>query len=187
MADIIISLNDARNQELKFYFTGVPCKHGHIATRTVKKSYCTSCAKARLGRAPTYEIWYDMIRRCVNPKLKAYPNYGGRGIKVCDRWTKYENFLEDMGQRPSNKYSIDRINNNGNYEPSNCRWTTNEVQALNKRGVRVTSNGVAYNKNINRFIARCLHDGKRTYLGCFKTEQEAVAANKEFIGKKQET
>lgn len=72
-----------------------------------------------------------MIQRCTNPKRDRYPVYGGRGITVCVRWRTFENFLEDMGERPVGR-TLDRINNDGNYEPGNCRWATAEEQALNK-------------------------------------------------------
>jgi hypothetical protein len=74
-----------------------------------------------------------MLERCIDPKNKSYPNYGGRGITVCARWFVFELFLEDMGMKPTPEHSLDRINNDGNYEPSNVRWATRKEQAANKR------------------------------------------------------
>lgn len=88
-----------------------------------------------------YRIWIQMRARCNNPRNQAYKNYGGRGIQVCDRWADFFAFLQDMGLKPEGK-SLDRINNDGNYEPSNCRWADRITQRHNSRGLRlVTYNG----------------------------------------------
>lgn len=92
--------------------------------------------------SPEWEAWHTMRQRCLNPKWAGYRYWGGRGITVCDRWLGPEgfaNFLADMGRRPAGivrkraRYSLDRINNDGNYEPGNCRWATINEQLANRR------------------------------------------------------
>lgn len=82
---------------------------------------------------PEYQAWRAMLSRCQNKNVPNHPGYGGRGIRVCERWQVFENFISDMGRRPSPAHSLDRIDNDGNYEPENCRWATNTVQQRNKR------------------------------------------------------
>lgn len=84
---------------------------------------------------PLYKIWKTMRQRCNNPNNKKYHRYGGRGIRVCERWDEFTNFLEDMGSSWKDELTLDRRNNNGNYEPSNCRWALPIVQANNKESV----------------------------------------------------
>lgn len=90
---------------------------------------------ARRGKwTPEYGAWKGIKRRCLKPTFKQWGDYGGRGIRICDRWlNSFEHFLTDVGRRPGPGYSIDRINNDGHYEPGNCRWATKVQQAANRR------------------------------------------------------
>jgi hypothetical protein len=86
-----------------------------------------------LSKSPEYSVWAAMLRRCRRPNENSFSRYGGRGISVCVRWLDFANFIADMGRRPSSDYSLERINNDGNYEPGNVRWATAKDQARNRR------------------------------------------------------
>lgn len=107
----------------------------------ISRIYGYSVPEIRKKNFLEYSSWYSMIVRCTNPKNAGFKNYGGRGIKVCERWANsFENFLADMGKRSQFK-SLGRINNDGNYEPENCRWETPAQQANNRRTSNVNKIG----------------------------------------------
>jgi hypothetical protein len=131
------------------------------------------------SRTPTYSIWSGMRKRCENQMDGSYPNYGGRGIQVCERWHKFENFLADMGERPSDRHEIDRINNDGNYEPGNVRWIDDgRAQSRNRRKQK---NGSSQFRGVDwwnraKWRTRITIDGKVRELGLFDDEEEAARA-----------
>lgn len=107
--------------------------------RNKPRNFRHGYARAR-HQTVEYSAWNQIHQRCKNPNSKAYKNYGGRGITVCERWNDFVNFLADVGKRPHPSLSIDRINNNGNYEPGNVHWATAKEQANNRRqhAVKIT-------------------------------------------------
>lgn len=134
-----------------------------------------------LTKTPEHNIWATLKQRCSNEGLHNYSRYGGRGIKVCHRWQdSFENFLADMGKRPSDRHSIDRIDTNGDYTPENCRWATVQEQARNRNArnqsrlgiVGVTQRGDKFRSYINISL------GTRKWLGTYDTLEEAVYARK---------
>lgn len=133
---------------------------------------------------PMYPRYRAMLQRCYNPRNKYYEYYGGRGIKVCDRWRQkggFLNFLEDMGTSPPG-LTLDRKDNDGDYSPDNCRWAGRTTQQINQRLSKVNTSGtkgVHWSKRANLWAAYIDFLGERTHLGYYKTKEEAVIARLE--------
>ena len=124
---------------------------------------------------PEFATWISMRKRCYVSTSKDYRHYGGRGIIVCERWRKsYLSFLSDVGRRPSSNHSIDRINNDGNYEPKNCRWATRSQQNFNQKRHLLGNSGVSFIKGSQLRPWRASLG--RKYLGCFATKEQALSA-----------
>ena len=133
-----------------------------------------------------YQTWADMKQRCTNKNNPFYHRYGGRGIKVCDAWNDFVPFYKwAIENGYSENLTIDRINNNGNYEPSNCRWATQQEQSLNKKHLPNSNGYVGVHKRIVRgntyYSAELCRNRKFIYVGNFRTPEEAHKAREEYI------
>ena len=143
------------------------------------------CLKSKHGLSHTkaYSCWKGLLRRCYTKDYAKYSDYGGRGITVCKRWKdSVSNFVEDMGQPPEG-LSLDRIDNDGNYEPDNCRWATKSIQARNKRSIGTTSKhrGVHFNTKRSLWVAGISVDGVSKHLGYFTEELDAAQAYQDAL------
>lgn len=134
--------------------------------------------KHRKSNSPEYAVWRNMISRCTKPSNIRWGDYGGRGIKVCDEWLVFENFWKDMGDRPTPKHQLDRINNDLGYFRDNCRWATVSENMRNRRGYKTNKTGVqgVCVTAKGKFLAQVHHEGKRILNKTFETMEEAAEA-----------
>lgn len=163
----LVSVSSRMGEDYKIHWTfrctcGTTFEHDHYGVLNGNKTSCGCKNTSRgvgISQTPEYRVWTGMKYRCNNINGTDYSNYGGRGITVCERWNNdFYEFLKDMGTKPTPEHSLDRINVNGNYEPSNCRWATKDEQASNKTntllieidGVWKIASKMAKNLNISK-------------------------------------
>jgi hypothetical protein len=165
--------------EVKGRFTNGYCdKHYSRIRRHGDASIVKNNVKHGNYNHPLYTTYSNMLSRCNNVNRKDYIHYGGKGISVCDRWlgeNGFNNFCQDMGDKPSEKDSIDRIDSNGDYCPSNCKWSNSYQQTANRSVVK--NLGVV--KNGNNWMARIKINGKAICLGTYVDINDAIKARKE--------
>jgi hypothetical protein len=140
----VVSLSDLRSKKVK------SC--GCLRIRTIKELRTSHGLSTNTNLKSEYGIWIKMKQRCNNPTCRYYKDYGARGITVCESWANsFEKFLSDMGSRPSKNHTIERVNNGGNYEPSNCEWATRQSQSYNRR----TSKMLVFNSQTKSMSEWC--------------------------------
>lgn len=160
-----------------------------VLSDNLRRGHTRSCGCLKAGthgqsrqgnRTAEYRAWVSMKQRCYNPRSSGFPDYGGRGIGVCDEWLdSFDRFFADMGSRPSDTHSLDRIDVNGDYCASNCRWATKDVQSQNTRIQKRNSTG---HRGVKRASGAYRVDisvnGSTLYLGRYSSLEDAVAVRK---------
>ena len=194
---IFATENSKRKERFGVYKCGFCGNEFRARTSSVKFGNTKSCGcynKRRLSETHKthglkstrlYNIWSKLKGRVLNPKNKSYKDYGGRGVSICDEWLDVQNFYDwAMSNGYSDELSIDRIDNDGKYEPSNCRWATQTIQNRNRRISKNNTSGykgVSYNKRRGDYRAQIMVNLKSIHLGYFKTAVEGAIAYNNYI------
>jgi hypothetical protein len=191
---VVVAFNGIDNRRASRWLCKCDCGNTKVIGRAALKQGNThSCGcikeereerhKPGMWKSPEYRTWIRIKTRCENKNTPYYSNYGGRGISVCKEWSEsFEKFYADMGKRPSPQHSIERKDNNGDYEPSNCVWATRTEQQHNIRKQQNNTsgaNGVEWVERLGKYRARITVDSKEVHIGCFVNFSEAVEARKE--------
>lgn len=132
-------------------------------------------------KSKEYKIWNSMIARCTNTNMKNYSDYGGRGIFVCERWMDFNNFISDMGTRPTDNHTIERKDNDKGYNPENCVWATRDIQYRNRRVYKTSISGhrgIQWHKENKNWVSRITVNKKTIHLGSFENLEDAIEARK---------
>lgn len=152
----------------------------------LQKKRASECSKKHgLRSHRLYKTWNGMIQRCINSNTKAYKNYGGRGITVCERWLSVENFIEDMYPTFKEGLTLDREDNNLGYSKDNCRWSNRAVQTRNTRKLISTNTsgyrGVSWDKQRDKWVSQITIENKHVFIGRFETALSAAKAYDQYV------
>lgn len=187
----IMFTSDTKKYKAHFaIYECIECKHhfkanmAYMNANRIKNCGCTVICKCNkeMSNHRLYQTWKMMFHRCNNPKRKDFKHYGGRGIKVCDEWKSFNKFIEDMYPTFQEGLTLDRIDNDGNYEKSNCQWANQSLQISKTRILKpIGYRGSYYHKIHKLWFAKLMINGKNIHIGSFKTSIEAAKARDKYI------